>query len=249
MISRGRPLVLAMLAAVAGGAAVAAPPASAPAEPAGMEILFNGRDLAGWEGDPRLWSVKDGVIRGETTPELTTNDNTFLIWQGGDVEDFDLRFAFRCSASNNSGVQYRSRHMTEASAKNKWVVCGYQCECRNQNTPPDTPGFIYDEKGGRKRMCLAGERVTWEADGGKRVLGSLMEAEELANLVRLDDWNDVIIRAEGNHMCHWLNGRLVMSFIDDDPARALEKGIVALQLHAGAPMWTEFRDLRLKRLP
>jgi len=224
-------------------------PAAAPPEPGGMESLFNGRDLAGWDGDPRLWTVRDGVIHGETTPENATNDNTFLIWQGGDVEDFELRFAFRCSAANNSGVQYRSRHVAEASARNKWVVRGYQCECRNQNTPPDTPGFLYDEKGTRKRMCLAGERVAWEADGGKKVIGSLLEAEELENLVRLDDWNDVIIRAEGNHMCHWLNGRLVMSFIDDDPARALEKGIIALQLHAGTPMWTEFRDIRLKKLP
>ena len=242
-------LSCAFAVAATNAAEVAEPTSAAPPEPAGMEVLFNGRDLTGWDGDPRLWSVKDGVIHGETTPELTTNDNTFLIWQGGEVEDFELRFAFRCSASNNSGVQYRSRHMTEASAKNKWVVCGYQCECRNDNRFPDTPCFIYDEKGTRKRLCLAGERVAWEADGGRKVIGSLMEAEELANLVRLDDWNDVIIRAEGNHIRHWLNGRQVLDFTDKAPQFALTKGIVALQLHAGVPMWTEFRDIRLKRLP
>lgn len=251
MISRRLPVALVVLAVATASshADVAAPSPAALPEPAGMEVLFNGRDLSGWEGDPRLWSVKDGVIHGETTPKLTTSDNTFLIWQGGDVEDFELRFAFRCSSSNNSGVQYRSRHMTEASAKNKWVVCGYQCECRNDNRFPDTPCFIYDEKGTRKRLCLAGERATREADGTKQVGGSLMEADDLANLVRLDDWNDVIIRAEGNHIRHWLNGRQVLDFTDNAPQFALTKGIVALQLHAGVPMWTEFRDIRLKRLP
>ena len=50
------------------------------AEPTGMEVLFNGKDLTGWDGDPRLWSVQDGVIHGETTPENVATGNTFLIW-------------------------------------------------------------------------------------------------------------------------------------------------------------------------
>jgi len=36
---------------------------------AGFVSIFNGRDLTGWDGDPRLWSVKDGAIRGQTTKE------------------------------------------------------------------------------------------------------------------------------------------------------------------------------------
>ena len=41
--------------------------------------LFNGKDLAGWEGDSRLWSVRDGVIHGETSAEKAAQGNTFLI--------------------------------------------------------------------------------------------------------------------------------------------------------------------------
>jgi hypothetical protein len=248
-----RTLTLSAVLLVGGSAVVpadvAAPPSAAPAEPAGMEPLFNGKNLAGWDGDPRLWNVRDGVIHGETTPEHATKGNTFLIWQGGEVGDFELRFSFRCSATNNSGVQYRSRHITDETAANKWVVRGYQHECRNENTPPNVPGFIYDEGGKRGRICLAGERVTWEPEGGKKLVESLLGADEVAKLVRLDDWNDVVVRAEGNHVRHWLNGRLVVDFTDADPKLALTKGVIALQLHGGAPMWTEFRDIRLKRLP
>ena len=42
-------------------------PQLAPVESAGIRSLFNGKDLAGRDGDPRPWSVKNGVIRGETT--------------------------------------------------------------------------------------------------------------------------------------------------------------------------------------
>src|SRR5262245_15495755 len=82
---------------------------SLPPEPSDMQSLFNGKDLSGWDGDPRLWSVKDGAIRGETTAENKAEGNTFILWKGGTLKDFDLRLAFRCNATNNSGIQYRSR--------------------------------------------------------------------------------------------------------------------------------------------
>ena len=48
-------------------------PEAAPPESANMRSIFNGKDLTGWSGDPRLWSVKDGAIRGETTAEKSAN--------------------------------------------------------------------------------------------------------------------------------------------------------------------------------
>ena len=218
----------------------------APPEPAGMESIFNGRDLAGWDGDPRLWSVKDGVIHGETTKENVALGNTFLIWQGGPLRDFELRLSFRCTAANNSGIQYRSKHITDASASNKWVVRGYQHEIRNQEIFPDVPGFIYDEGGSRGRICNAGERATWDASG-KKVLATVIDQDEFRDLMKIDDWNDVVIRAEGGRILHFLNGRLILDFTDEDPKRSLSEGVLALQLHAGAPMWAEYRDIRLKK--
>ena len=57
----------------------AAPPKVA-LEP-GFVSLFNGKDLTGWDGDPRFWSVKDGAIRGQTTLEKKTSGNTFCVWR------------------------------------------------------------------------------------------------------------------------------------------------------------------------
>ena len=214
---------------------------------AGWRTLFNGRNLDGWDGDERLWSVRDGVIRGETTLADKAAGNTFLIAKDLLLGDFELELAFRCSASNNSGIQYRSRHITDGSPKNAWVVRGYQHEIRNENKLPNVSGFIYDEGGKRGRICLAGEQAEWTPQG-KRVTGQLIDAAGFEKLFQIDDWNAVRIVAKGDRLRHVLNGTPILDFTDDD-AHAIREGILAFQLHAGAPMWVEFRDIRVRPLP
>jgi hypothetical protein len=222
--------------------------AKIPPEPSGMHAIFNGKNLDGWNGDPRLWSVRDGAIRGETTADNPAKGNTFIIWQGGRTKDFDLRLSFRCNATNNSGIQYRSKHITEGNPSNAWVVRGYQHEIRNELTLPSVAGFIYDEGGKRGRLCLVGERATWEADGKHSLSDKLIDQAGFERLFKLDDWNDVAIIAEGHHVLHYLNGKLIVDFTDNDPGLALTEGILALQLHAGAPMWVEFKEIRIAEL-
>jgi hypothetical protein len=228
---------------------------AAAAEPAAVEAptaadwrpLFNGKDLAGWDGDEKLWSVRDGVIHGETTSEQKAKGNTFLIAKDLKLKDFELVLSFRCSSSNNSGIQYRSKHITDGNPKNAWVVRGYQHEIRNEKNLPDVSGFIYDEGGKRGRICLVGEEAEWTAKG-KKVIGTLIDAAGYEKLFRLDDWNDVRIVAEGNRLKHFMNNTLVLDFTDDD-THALREGVLALQLHAGVPMWAEYRDVRVRELP
>ncbi len=154
---------------------------SATAAEKGFKTIFNGKDLSGWDGDTELWSVKDGVIHGETTPEKKANGNTFLIWADGETKDFELRLSFRCNATNNSGIQYRSTRVE--NARNQWVVRGYQHEIRNQNILPSVSGFIYDEgglAGGRGRTCLVGEKAVW-GENGKEIKETLITADESKN--------------------------------------------------------------------
>lgn len=228
-------------------AAVEAPQA-APPESSELKSIFNGENLEGWDGDSRLWSVRDGVIHGETTPTVAANRNTFLIWQGGTTGDFELRLSFRCNATNNSGIQYRSQHVADKDAPNAWVLKGYQHEVRNQVDFPDVSGFIYGEGlGGRARICLVGEKAHM-VDGKKVVTASLINNDEFRNLFRLDDWNDVVIIAQGRHLQHYMNGRLILDFTDAEDL-ALSSGVLGLQLHAGKPMWAEFKNIRIAAFP
>lgn len=75
-----------------------------------------------------------------------------------------------------------------------------------------------------------------------------IDQEAFKELMKIDDWNDVRIRAEGNRIRHYLNGRLILDFTDNDPKRTLAKAVLALQLHGGKLMWAEDRNIRLKSL-
>jgi hypothetical protein len=218
-----------------------------PPEAAGMTALFNGKDLTGWDGDPRLWSVKDGAIRGETTRQNSTSANTFLILTNKTFSDFDLRLSFRCNAANNSGVQYRSKHLTTGNPRNKWVMRGYQCEVRNEVKLPDVTGFVYDEGGTRNRICLTGDLATYE-DGKKNVKSTLLDQDGFKKLFKLNEWNELAIIAKSNHLQHYLNGQLITDFTDNDPKLALLDGLMGLQLHTGNPMWAEFKNIRIAEL-
>jgi hypothetical protein len=133
-------------------------------------------------------------------------------------------------------------------SQNKWRVKGYQHEIRNQIQLPSVSGFIYDEGGKRGRICLIGETATWEADGKNMVSKDLIDQAGFEKLMKLDDWNDVIIIATENHIRHYLNGKLVLDFTDNHPEMALTKGLLALQLHGGAPMWAEFKNIRVRSI-
>src|SRR5436853_5225958 len=61
----------------------------------GFVSLFNGKDLTGWKGLEGYWDVKDGAISGHETENKSRQ--TFLIWTGGNVSDFELHYKFKFS--------------------------------------------------------------------------------------------------------------------------------------------------------
>jgi hypothetical protein len=64
--------------------------------------LFNGKDLTGWEGHAKYWSVKDGVIVGRNTDEVKVS--TYLLTQRK-FSDFRLVFDFKLAESEmHSGI-------------------------------------------------------------------------------------------------------------------------------------------------
>src|SRR6187200_668953 len=99
-------------------------PATEPDDTAGFVPIFDGKTLNGWDGDTTFWRVENGEIVGETTPHKVVKSNSFLIWRGGKVRDFELKVEFKLS-NTNSGIQYRSTELPELG---KWVLKGYQAD-------------------------------------------------------------------------------------------------------------------------
>src|ERR1051326_2968461 len=212
----------------------------------GFLSLFNGKNLSGWDGNPKLWSVKDGAITGQTTVENPAKGNTFLIWTNGTVGDFELRCSFKIVPGDshgfaNSGIQYRSKVLNH----DNWVVGGYQAD---MEAGPTYTGILYEERMTRGIMAKRGETVVWDTNCLKRVTGSLGQSEDLQAAIKKGDWNQYVVIAQGNHLQHFINGKQTVDVIDDCVEKRATNGVLALQLHQGPSMKVEFRDLRLKKL-
>jgi hypothetical protein len=105
-----------------------------------FQPLFNGENLDGWEGDAELWSVRDGMIVGES-PGI--DHNAFLVAKE-EYGDFELRLEFRLvGGEGNSGVQFRSRQQPDSPQ-----VEGFQADIG-----PKYFGCLYDEA--RRDVMLA----------------------------------------------------------------------------------------------
>jgi hypothetical protein len=203
--------------------------------------LFNGEDFSGWDGDPQVWSVKNGTITatGGTSKERRP---LALFWRGGTVEDFELQLSFRIH-SGNSGIYYRARHLLS------YEVGGYQYEITGSQT-----GALLESGSDRTRRDpsrVGAVTTTHVVDGRDKVTvegPTSSDPESVKKAFRPNAWNDVVIIAQGNHLIHKLNGQTIIDATDYNESRP-RSGTVALEVYGASPTTVQFRDIRLKHLP
>lgn len=207
----------------------------------GWVSIFDGKTLDKWDGNPDFWRVEDGTITGQTTADKPTKGNTFIIWRGGEVADFELTLDYKI-VGGNSGIQYRSFEVEN----NKWVIGGYQGDFEAGDT---YSGILYGE---RYRGILAnrGQKTVLKKVDGKfkvEVVGSVGDTKEIQSKIKKEDWNKYRIVASGFHFQHFINDVATIDCVDEDTEKRA-KGVLALQLHAGPPMKVQFRNIKLKHL-
>lgn len=202
--------------------------------------IFDGKTLDGWKAaEMSHWSVAGGAIVGLTTADNPAKGNQFLVWQLGELDDFDLKLKYRISGTDsaNSGIQIRSQFHKEG------YVGGYQADI---DMAGNYAGALYDERG-RGMLAERGQKTTI-ATGNKQSKVSIGDAQELMGIVKKGDWNEYEVIAQGNHIILKINGKVTAEVIDNDTKDREFGGVLALQLHAGPPMKIEFKDIQLKRL-
>jgi Domain of Unknown Function (DUF1080) len=248
-----RALLVALVALVALGLAAGLVGArDKPAEPVkgdlpkpdadGFISLFNGKDLTNWEGLDGFWSVKEGVISGHETKE--GSKQTFLTLTPIQPADFELHFSYKfATAEGNSGVQFRSKMLDPTTYR----VGGYQADFDAQG---GYDGSIYDEAGvagGRGTMSNRGEKTAWDADNKRTSEKLPVTGDELKKFIKVGDWNDCVVTAQGGHITYSINGHMTTDLTDESP-KALKEGVIALQCHAGFTMEILFKDIKIKLL-
>ena len=222
----------------------------------GFVQIFNGKNLDDWEGDPTYWRVENGYLVGEVTPETILSRNTFIIWRGGTVSDFELKVEYRVTSGGNSGINYRSEELTDIP----YALKGYQADLDGAQR---YTGSNYEERG-RTTLASRGEKVLlkpvdqnsdslaahiesnhWMPAEVTKSLGSM---ESLKSHVKNEDWNEYHLIVKGNQLQHYVNGVLMSEVIDEDTANRKMEGLLGVQVHVGPPMKIEYRNFRLKQL-
>lgn len=249
-------VVLTLIAAGIATLAAQQPPPAAPylpkqsdrpeplasADEPGFQTIFDGKTLAGWDGNPAYWRAENGSLVGEITPATVIKSNTFVIWRGGRPKDFELKLDYRITPEGNSGVNYRSAVVPDpVTPENKFAMRGYQCDLDGRKM---YPGNNYEEKG---RLFLAVRGQMTHVVGGRVpvLLAAIGDTNELARAVT-DDWNAIHLIVRGNTLTHMINGRLMTVVVDDDAPNRPADGLIGMQVHVGPPMKVEYRNIRLK---
>ena len=196
--------------------------------------IFNGKDLTGWSQQDDYFSVKDGVITGESTPDHLCKPNHHLVYTAEELTDFELRAEFRLSKGANSGIQLRCKPQFIGDN-------GYQAD---MNGGGNYVGFLYHPR--QHLIGARGSDVVIDA-AGKKTVTRFADGKALQDLYRVEQWNDMRVKVEGRTITVWINGVRTTSVVDPREAFFPSKGHIALQLHQGPPMKVEFRNIRLRR--
>jgi hypothetical protein len=203
----------------------------------GFVSIFDGKTLDGWKAaDMSYWSVEDGAITGKITKEHPLKENLYLIWQGGELADFELKLKSRVFGSKdiNNGFQFRSKELPNHD------VTGYQVD---NNLDTDWLVRLYDEHG-RHDLALRGQRTVYDESGTAKQI-ELPEAKG-APWFQLEKWHEYHLICEGPRLTLKVDGRIAAEVIDNDPSQRDLSGILGLQLHTGPPTTVQFKDIRLK---
>ena len=177
--------------------------------------LFDGKTFEGWEGNMKMFRIEEGAIVGGNLKEKIPH-NEFLCTKKS-YSDFELRLKVKLlgGEKSNAGIQFRTKRIP-----NHHEVSGFQADMG-----VSWWGALYDES--RRNKMLARP-----------------DPEKIKNLVKHNDWNDYVIRAQGNRIQLWLNGVQTIDYTEEDP-KIETSGIIGLQIHGGPPAEAWYKDIVL----
>ncbi len=185
--------------------------------------ILDGKTFKDWEGDTNTtWRVEGGAFVGGSLT-TTVPRNEFLATTRS-FTNFVLRLKFKLVGTEgfvNGGVQIRS--VRTKNPPNE--MSGYQVDMGD----PEWWGCIYDES--RRNKVLAKSDIN-----------------EVNKVLKRQEWNDYLIRAEGKRIRAWINGVQTVDYTEPDDSIP-QSGKIGLQVHGGGKTEAWYKDITLEELP
>jgi len=183
--------------------------------------LWDGRTLAGWEGDETMFRIEEGVIKAGTLHDKITH-NYFLCTKKY-YDNFELSLQARVEGDYvNAGIQFRSERIP-----NHHEVIGYQCDI-GEIESGSVWAALYDES--RRNKFLL--------DPNSNLIG---------RAYNMLGWNKMMIRANHSHIQTFLNDQLIVDYTEQEDTIP-ENGIICLQIHSGPPGEAWYKDIVINEL-
>jgi hypothetical protein len=209
------------LALWAGLLTIAGWPGAGRAEKAASDAapLFDGQTFDGWEGNQDVFRIDEaeGAIVGGSL-EHDIAHNEFLCTVK-EYGDFELRLKFKVLGEGaNAGVQFRTKRIPD-----HYEVSGYQADLGD-----GWWGALYDESRRNRTLVAA-------------------DADAVNGVLKRDDWNEYVIRAQGPRIQLWINGLQTVDYTEMDEGIDRE-GIIGLQIHGGPPSEAWYKEITIREL-
>jgi hypothetical protein len=157
------------------------------------------------------------VENGELVCESGPDKKYRYLYTNNLYKNFILNLNFKLEANGNSGVFIRS-------VIKGTTISGWQVEVAPQNLHT---GGIYES-----------------TDGGRGWV--IKPSSEDEKNLKVDDWNNLRIHAEGDKITTWLNGKQMVHLKDKLIGEG--EGVIALQIHSGGGIKVRWKDVRIKEL-
>lgn len=193
----------------------------------GFTQIFDGKTLAGWDADPTIWSVQNGILVGETF-EGHPRGNNYIVYRGESARDFDLKLEMKIEKGGGGGIQYRSRTGVPWSRPQpagqppydlRFMMTGPQADFwfPVSASAASYTGQWYSENTMQGILAYRGQ-VTQALPGQpNRLVATIGDIRALGGFVKVNEWNQYEVIARGGVMMHIMNGQLMAIFIDDNP--------------------------------
>lgn len=185
--------------------------------------INDGVSFAGWEGDTaKTWRIENGAFVGGNQAAMVPR-NEFLA-STRSYTNFVLRLKFKLVGTEgfvNGGVQIRSERTKNPPNE----MSGYQVDIGD----PEWWGCIYDESRRNKVMAKS-------------------DIAALNRVLKRQDWNEYVIRAEGKRIIAWINGVQAVDYTEPDDSIP-QQGKLGLQVHGGGKTEAMYKDITIETLP